>query len=150
MRYQKQELEQMNSVAAKIGAFCKRNIMPLVMLAVILVLIVAFIPQFFSALNIANVARQSSITGIIAVRMTFVILTGGIDLSVGGTLAVAGIIFSGMARAGYEVFACVLCALLGYSLDKVTNVPTTLVDINNLDVSEEYAKWALSIEPNFS
>ncbi|MEX1277067.1 MAG: ABC transporter permease [Bacteroidota bacterium] len=49
-------------------------------------------PYFFSADNLLNVTLQASITAIIAVGMTFVILTGGIDLSVGSLVAFAGIV----------------------------------------------------------
>ena len=44
--------------------------------------------------------------------MTFVIITGGIDLSVGGVLAATGIVFSILTKFGYELWAAVLCALL--------------------------------------
>ena len=47
---------------------------------------------FFTTTNLMNVVRQISINGIIALGMTFVILTGGIDLSVGSLVAVAGVI----------------------------------------------------------
>jgi len=46
-------------------------------------------PHFFTTENLLNVSLQASITAIIAVGMTFVILTGGIDLSVGSVVAVA-------------------------------------------------------------
>jgi ribose transport system permease protein len=110
-----------NSPLKSILAFCRRNMMPLVLLVIVLVLIFALIPQFFSPLNIANIARQSAIPGVIAVGMTFVILTGGIDLSVGGTLAVSGIIFASMARSGYEMFPCIVCALLAGILVGIIN-----------------------------
>lgn len=48
-------------------------------------------PQFLSVDNLINIALSIAITGILAVGMTFVILTGGIDLSIGSVLAVAGI-----------------------------------------------------------
>ena len=47
-------------------------------------------PHFFTAENLLNVSLQASITAIIAAGMTFVILTGGIDLSVGSVVAFAG------------------------------------------------------------
>jgi putative xylitol transport system permease protein len=50
--------------------------------------------HFLSATNLRNVLRQTSINGLLAIGMTFVILTGGIDLSVGSVLA-----FGGMAAA---------------------------------------------------
>lgn len=49
-------------------------------------------PYFFTADNILNVSLQTSITAIIAVGMTFVILTGGIDLSVGALVAFSGVV----------------------------------------------------------
>ncbi len=49
-------------------------------------------PYFLTPLNIINVLRQASINGILAIGQTFVILTGGIDLSVGSLLAVCGIL----------------------------------------------------------
>jgi ribose transport system permease protein len=48
-------------------------------------------PHFFTAANLLNVSLQVSITAVIAAGMTFVILTGGIDLSVGSLVAFAGI-----------------------------------------------------------
>ncbi len=48
-------------------------------------------PYFLTAANLANVAEQSAIVGVIAIGMTFVILTGGIDLSVGSVVALAGV-----------------------------------------------------------
>ncbi|MDD3941736.1 MAG: ribose ABC transporter permease, partial [Sphaerochaetaceae bacterium] len=55
-------------------------------------------PYFFTTNNILNIIRQTSIYGIIAVGMTFVILTGGIDLSVGSILALSGAIAAGMMK----------------------------------------------------
>lgn len=52
--------------------------------------------EFLSMNNISNIIRQVSINGILAVGMTFVILTGGIDLSVGSVMALTGTIMAGM------------------------------------------------------
>lgn len=56
-------------------------------------------PHFATADNLLNVSLQASITAIIAAGMTFVILTGGIDLSVGSVVALAGILGTLAARA---------------------------------------------------
>lgn len=56
-------------------------------------------PQFLTADNLINVALSIAITGILAVGMTFVILTGGIDLSIGSVLAVAGIVAAICAKS---------------------------------------------------
>ncbi len=47
-------------------------------------------PRFMTVSNLLNILRQTSINSVIAAGMTFVILTGGIDLSVGSTLALTG------------------------------------------------------------
>lgn len=56
-------------------------------------------PQFLTVDNLINVALSIAITGILAVGMTFVILTGGIDLSIGSVLAVAGIVAAICAKS---------------------------------------------------
>ena len=80
---------------------------------VICAILAILCPSFLSVANILNVLRQVSITGIMAVGATFVILTGGIDLSVGSVLALAGILAAGMQvvhQAG--VFISVLVPLV--------------------------------------
>ena len=59
-------------------------------------------PRFLSQINLFNVMRQVSITGLLAVGMTFVILTAGIDLSVGSLLAFAGLVAAAVAKGGLE------------------------------------------------
>jgi len=56
-------------------------------------------PYFFTAENILNVTLQTSITAIIAVGMTLVIITGGIDLSVGAIVAFTGVIATSVMKA---------------------------------------------------
>lgn len=70
--------------------------LPLIGLIVVSVLMGFASENFFSVSNIMNVLRQVSIVGILAVGMTFVILTGGIDLSVGAVMALAGTISAGL------------------------------------------------------
>lgn len=57
-------------------------------------------PAFLSQRNIFNVLRQVSIYGLLAVGMTFVILTGGIDLSIGSVLALAGLVAASVEKGG--------------------------------------------------
>ena len=63
--------------------------------------------EFATPENLVNVLRQNSMLGLVALGMTFVILTGGIDLSVGALLAVAGVIAARLAPQG------ALVAILG-------------------------------------
>ncbi len=55
-------------------------------------------PYFFTSDNLLNVSLQTSITAIIAVGMTFVILTSGIDLSVGALVAFTGVVITSMLK----------------------------------------------------
>jgi ribose transport system permease protein len=57
-------------------------------------------PEFRSVNNFLSLLRQSSINGFIAFGMTFVILTGAIDLSVGSVLALSTVLCAGMITAG--------------------------------------------------
>jgi len=57
--------------------------------------------HFFTTENLLNVSLQASITAIVAVGMTFVILSGGIDLSVGSVVAVAGIATTSALAGGH-------------------------------------------------
>jgi len=68
-------------------------------------------PVFLKWTNILNVIRQTSIYGIMAVGMTFVILTGGIDLSVGSILAFAGAVAAGMVKTDAGLLWVVLASL---------------------------------------
>ncbi len=70
--------------------------LPLAGLIVVSLLMGFASDNFFSVSNILNVLRQVSIVAILAVGMTFVILTGGIDLSVGAVMALAGTIAAGL------------------------------------------------------
>jgi ribose transport system permease protein len=58
---------------------------------------------FLTEENLSNILRQNSMLGLIALGMTFVILTGGIDLSVGSLAAVAGVIAANLADRGSAV-----------------------------------------------
>ena len=69
------------------------------LLLVTAVMIVAS-DNFLTASNLSNIARQVSINAIIAVGMTCVILTGGIDLSVGPVMALSGTLTAGLMVAG--------------------------------------------------
>jgi ribose/xylose/arabinose/galactoside ABC-type transport system permease subunit len=75
---------------------------PVVFLVVLMVAFAVVEPRFLTPLNLFNVMRQISITGLIAIGMTFVILTAGIDLSVGSLLALAGLVAAMVAKGGVE------------------------------------------------
>ncbi|HSG17798.1 MAG TPA: ribose ABC transporter permease [Anaerolineae bacterium] len=67
--------------------------------------------RFLTVGNATNILRQSTINGIIAVGMTVVILTAGIDLSVGSILALSSVITASMLQSGLPVPAAILIGL---------------------------------------
>ncbi|MEM1399031.1 MAG: ABC transporter permease [Pseudomonadota bacterium] len=79
--------------------FAARNSAPLFLILLIIVFAVLE-PRFMHPLNLLNVMRQVSISGLIAIGMTFVILTAGIDLSVGSLVALSGLVGAYVAKGG--------------------------------------------------
>src|SRR5215213_1549217 len=73
-------------------------------------------PQFVSVPNLINVALSIAITGILAVGMTAVILTGGIDLSVGSVAALAGVVAAMIVASGDNRVTLGCLAALGIGL----------------------------------
>ena len=73
---------------------------PVIFLLVLMLIFALLEPRFLHPVNLFNVMRQISITGLIAIGMTFVILTAGIDLSVGSILALAGLVAASVAKGG--------------------------------------------------
>ncbi|KSU82019.1 ribose ABC transporter permease [Fictibacillus enclensis] len=99
----------MSASTRKISIFQKLG--PLIGLAIILIVLSILSPQFFTLANILNVLRQVSINALIAFGLTFVILTGGIDLSVGSMLALSGAITAGLMAGGTDPILAMLVGL---------------------------------------
>ncbi len=104
------------------------GILPILILICILFSVLT--PNFPTAGNVVNILRQASINIVLATGMTFVILTGGIDLSVGsilGVSAVVGVLTSLVPGLGW---AAVLAALLtGLLLGLINGVLIAFVDL---------------------
>ena len=88
-------------------------------LSILLAFIVLFVilsistESFFSANNIMNVLRQASTLMIVAIGMTFVLISGGIDLSIGSVACLAGTITAGlMVKSGLPVLIALLLGIL--------------------------------------
>ncbi|MBV1842550.1 ribose ABC transporter permease [Photobacterium ganghwense] len=80
---------------------------------IFLIVVVSFLnPNFFTVDNILNILRQTSVNAIIAVGMTLVILTAGIDLSVGSVLALCGAFAASLIAMEVPVLVAVPTALL--------------------------------------
>jgi ribose transport system permease protein len=68
----------------------------------------ALTPYFLTLSNLLNIVEQTAIIAIVAVGMTFVIITAGIDLSVGSVLALSGVIMANALHAGVPLPAALL------------------------------------------
>ncbi|MGA2545552.1 MAG: ABC transporter permease [Rectinemataceae bacterium] len=69
-------------------------------------------PYFLSLLNFLNIARQASVFGLMAIGMTLVIITGGIDLSVGSVVSLASAVFGVAWRSTNSLWAALILAFL--------------------------------------
>jgi inositol transport system permease protein len=127
---------------------------PAICLVILMIVFALLEPAFLTPLNLFNVMRQISIEGLIAIGMTFVILTAGIDLSVGSLLACAGLVaamiakgstassfsLNGEAAQGFGWFAAMFAAicvgmgggaLQGLAITRL-NVPPFVVTLGGL------------------
>jgi ribose transport system permease protein len=68
-------------------------------------------PHFLTVSNLLNVAQQTSINAVIAAGMTFVIISAGIDLSVGSILAFTGVVLGSLITRGFPLPVCIVGAL---------------------------------------
>src|SRR5829696_4564057 len=71
----------------------------------------ALTPHFLTVSNLLNVAQQTSINAIVAVGMTYVIVSGGIDLSVGSIVALSGVGLGAALQGGLGLPAALAIAL---------------------------------------
>ena len=83
----------------------------LIVLLVLLILMSTFAPNFNRVDNLLNIARSISVNAILAAGMTFVILTSGIDLSVGSIVAVSGVVSVVAAMAGIPAPLAILAGV---------------------------------------
>lgn len=89
-----------------------RKLGPLIALIVLVTVVTFLNTNFISPTNLLNLLRQVSVNALIAFGMTFVIITGGIDLSVGSTLALSGALTAGILAAGVPSVVAIFAGLL--------------------------------------
>lgn len=90
----------------------KTNLGTFLALIVLIVLVSVINPGFLQANNLLNLLKQLTVNGFIAFGMTFVILSGGIDLSVGSILALSSVLTLGLYNAGVGMFFSILIGIL--------------------------------------
>jgi len=95
----------------------------LIALLVLIAVVSSMSSNFFSLNNIFNILQQTSVNAIMAVGMTLVILTAGIDLSVGSLLALTGAVAASVVGLEVNVMVAVAASLgLGAAIGAVTGV----------------------------
>ncbi|MWV51348.1 ABC transporter permease (plasmid) [Rathayibacter sp. VKM Ac-2803] len=111
---------------ATLGSIAGRESGVLIVLLVVFGALTLASDDFLTGNNLANLARQVSIYGILAIGQLMVILTGGIDLSVGSILGLAGAVTAQLLVAGVPVIAALLLgALVGAVLGIITGLLVT-------------------------
>ena len=147
---------------SKLKVFVKENTM-LFFLIVLFVLSLLFVPRFGTLENIRNVLIQISINALIATGMTFVILSDGIDLSVGSVAALAGIAGAALIKmfpeAGIGLSVLVIlgtaavvggfCGLLNGLCVAKLNVPPFIVTLAMMNVARGMAYVFTDAKPIF-
>ena len=134
----------------------KRNLGILVALVALCVVLSFATSAFLTSKNIMNVLQQISTNGMIAFGMTYVILLGGIDLSVGSVVALSGVMSMAlMARSGWVLVPALLAGVLigtaiglidGFFITKV-NMPAFIVTLAMMNIARGFALITTSGKP---
>ncbi len=114
----------------------------LIGLLVLAVILSILTPLFLTIDNLLNVALQSATYILVATGMTFVVVTGGIDLSVGSIAALAGVVMALAMKAGVNpgisvflgLIVGIVCGLLNGLLVAKANLPPFIVTLATMSV----------------
>jgi ribose transport system permease protein len=127
-----------------------QRLLPFVTLIALVILLTIATPHFLTAVNLGSVARQTAVINIMALGMTLVIITGGIDLSVGSTLALSGLFGTMAIKAGQPILISIaigigcgmVCGLLNGLMITRLRISPFIVTLGTL---EAYRGLALVI-----
>ena len=103
----------------------------------------ALTPHFLTVPNLLNIAQQTSINAIVAVGMTYVIISGGIDLSVGSIVALSGVVLGAALQDGQALPLAlalalatgVACGLLNGALISLGGLPPFIVTLGMMSIA---------------
>jgi ribose transport system permease protein len=109
------------SILRRVFAFKEAGILAIFIVSCIILSVAS--PYFLTVSNLMTVIRQFSMTAIISVGMTMVIITGGIDLSVGSIVALAGCVSAWLLVGGYPIpIAMLVGCVLGLGLGLINGL----------------------------
>ncbi|MFJ7357445.1 ABC transporter permease [Phyllobacterium sp. NPDC097923] len=112
----------------------------IVIFLAVVVIATSLSSNFLTFTNIANLFQQAAVVGVVAIGMTFVILTGNIDLSVGSVVALCGMLVAVLMSHGFDPFVAVaITALVGTAcgagmgaISALAQVPSFIVTLAGL------------------
>lgn len=118
-----------------------------VILVLMMVIFTLVSEKFMTANNLTNVLRQVSLTVITASVITFVMISGGIDLSIGGVLALAGVVAARLAVNGWPLGLALLVGVLSGTLVGIINgglviltrIPPVIATLGTMYVTRGFA-----------
>jgi ribose transport system permease protein len=104
---------------------------------------------FVSLENLGNIAEQSTLLGLLAVGMTFVVVSGQFDLSVGSTFGLSAIVFGVALEAGWNVWLAALAGIASGAGMGLTNgllsvllrVPVIIITLGTLSIYRGTSYW---------
>lgn len=118
-----------------------QRLLPFFTLILLFIALTVATPHFLTKINLSSVARQTAVINIMALGMTLVIITGGIDLSVGSILAVAGLFGTMAVQNGQPIPVAItigivsglLCGLLNGLLITLLRINPFIVTLGTLE-----------------
>ena len=101
-------------------------------------------PFFFSASNAVNILSNVSVIGIVTLGQAYVLIAGGFDLSVSGTVPLGGVIFTLLLNRGFNIpEAWVIAVLAGCGIGLVNGLIITRIGINALVTT--LGTWSITV-----
>ncbi|WP_163531308.1 ABC transporter permease [Halobacillus ihumii] len=102
----------------------------IIILILLCIVMTIMAPNFLEASNITNILKQVSVIAILAAGMTIVILTGGIDLSVGSIVALSGVVSVMASQAGINPFLAMILGMgVGYLIGFINGFFTAKIGL---------------------
>jgi len=99
-------------------------------LIAVIILARAYYPGFFEYGNIKNLLSQNAALGMVALAMTFVIICGGFDLSVGGTVVLASVLYAGFSNDHSLMVAFLMTLAIGLFVGLFNAIAVTVLKVN--------------------
>src|SRR5512132_4160528 len=89
-----------------------QRLLPFLTLTVLFIVLALVSPHFLTGTNLSSVVRQTAVINVMALGMTLIIISGGIDLSVGAILAMSGLLGTMSMEKGMSIPAGVLIGIV--------------------------------------